>query len=295
MPSSGACTPPFRPEHVTTCNERAHPMSCTHPPGPRGLRGASWRCRAVLQSTIVPRSPHSAPSAEAPIWPQIQLCATRTFVPTPWVTAGQTFHFGPPTGPAERLRGPPACREASRPASTPRLSANGGFRISASRPKTDSPHAHAGRSRRRRRRPRAHSTPTAHRGGVGPRSAPLAVPPPRRPARFPTAPRSPCRRPPSRCRGERLRRALALPLLSTLPPDPLAESAALSHVAGPPFRRSNPSSLLTPSATPPISSPRWVSWSPGGGGPDRPGAMRAAQVTYGGYARPSTWPLSRPG
>jgi len=87
MPSSGAHIPPFRPEHVTTCNERAHPMSCTHPPGPRGLRGASWRCRAVLQSTIVPRSPHSAPSAEAPIWPQIQLCATRTFVPTPWVTA----------------------------------------------------------------------------------------------------------------------------------------------------------------------------------------------------------------
>ena len=121
--------PPFQPEHVITCNEHAHPMSCTHPPGPRGLRGASWRCRAVLQSTIVPRSPHSAPSAEAPIWPQIQLCATRTFVPGPWRLAIQTIHFGPPTGPAERLRGPPACREASRPASTPRLSANGGFRI----------------------------------------------------------------------------------------------------------------------------------------------------------------------
>ena len=102
-------------------------------------------------------------------------------------------------------------------------------------------------------------------------------------------------RPPCHCCSGRLRHALAMPLLSTLPIDPLAESAALSHVAGPPLRRSNPSSLLMPSATPPINSPSWVSWGPGGGGLDRPGAMRAAQVTYGGYARPSTWSLSRPG
>eukprot|EP01047_Picozoa_sp_COSAG01_P039124 COSAG01_NODE_3214_length_6407_cov_5.475428_10_plen_111_part_00 len=78
----------------------------------------------MLQSTIVPKSPplnHSAPSADAPIWSHIQLDATRTFVPTPWVLAGQITRPDAPTGPAERLRRPPACREASRPASTTHL------------------------------------------------------------------------------------------------------------------------------------------------------------------------------
>jgi hypothetical protein len=66
---------------------------------------------------------------------------------------------------------------------------------------------------------------------------------------FPQAPAAPPSRPPCRCRGGRPRRALALPLLSTLPLDPLAESAALSPVAGTSLRPHSLAPLLAASPT----------------------------------------------